>query len=398
MEKPLILIFPFDLLSHYLRCLDLVKTLKTSYCIRFAESNAYSDFIIKEGFQTFKCQSLDSRQVMECAKKFDFSWLNISNLEPVFLDQVKTIKELKPALVLGDTSPTLKMAAEAAGVKYISLMNAYMSKHYSGVRKLSRTHPAFKFSQKLPENVFDQITRFAESIAFYHVHRPFKKLRKKYRLKKMKAYLDELEGDLNLLCDLEELFPSKALPSNYKAISPLFHDDINTKGEVNFNLDPRKKTIFVSMGSTGSWEKVAFLNDHYFSKFNVIAAADNNRILSATHIMSLPFINVNDLFPHIDLVISHGGNGTIYQALVYGIPVLCKTALFEQEWNVKGLVRTGLGCSLDSVETLEDYQLKIEEWIDKKATPPFIAAKTAIARRREELHKEVHEYFESMLR
>ena len=107
-RRPLILIFPFDLLSHYLRCLELAKRLKTAFDIQFADSCKYHSFIKQEGFETFKCLHLDSQQVMDCAEKFDFSWLNRTNLLPVYEAQVKIIQQLKP-------EPTNETGLEVGG-------------------------------------------------------------------------------------------------------------------------------------------------------------------------------------------------------------------------------------------------------------------------------------------
>ncbi len=365
-RKPLLLVFPFELLSHYLRCLELVKPLKDKFDIRFAHSGLYQSFINEAGFETFSSLAINPGEVMECSKRFDFSWINQGNLEPVFLDQVKVIRELEPYAVLGDTSPTLKMASEKTGIKYISLMNGYMSKHYAFVRKISRSHPAYKYSKKLPAKVFDTITGIAEAIAFRYVHRPFRHLRRKYKLSAYRSYLDELEGDMNLICDLPDLFPQKELPSNYKIITPLFHLPKSSSTALVDKLDLNKKTIFVSMGSTGDWKKVEFLNDPYFRNYNVITASDKEMVLKSPNIIKEVFVNVADLFPFTDLVVCHGGNGTIYQALHYGIPVLCKTTIFEQEWNVFGVQRTDLGYSIDDVKDIEDYISVIEYWVDKK--------------------------------
>ena len=366
--KPLLLIFPFSLLSHYLRCLTLASHFRPYFEIRFAHSEKYIDFIRKEGYQTFDCQSIHAEKVLECVKRFDFSWINEHALETVYLDQVKIINILKPAAVLGDTSLTLKMAAEKTGLTYISLMNGYMSKYYSYTRKISRTHPLYSLINRLPNRVANIITQKGEAITFQKVHKPFKKLRVKYKLSKKKIYPDELEGDINLICDLPDLFPQKGLPLNYIMVPPLYHETNKLYNEVNNKLDKRKKAIFVSMGSSGEWKHVLFLNNEHFKKYNIIAAGDNINILNAAHIIKTSFINIHEIFHFTDLVICQGGNGTIYQALLYGIPLLCKTNHFEQEWNVEALERLHAGRSLDEITRISDYIKIVDEWVAKKET------------------------------
>lgn len=385
-QKPLLLIFPFGLLSHYLRCLTLAKHLRAYFHILFAYDEKFTEFISKEDFQTFSCLSLNAKEVLQCVKKFDFSWINEHSLEPVYLDQVRVIGLLKPAVVLGDTSPTLKMAAEKTGIMYISLMNGYMSKYYSFARKISRTHPLHKFLSYFPGYIVDALTQKGEAMAFFSVHSAFKKIRRKHRLSFKKYYPDELEGNLNLICDLDDLFPQKELPSNYMQIAPLYYDPNDAPVPLQDKLDKNKKTIFVSMGSSGDWENVSFLNHPAFHGYNIITAADRDSILHGEHIIKVPFVNVHEVFPGTDLVICHGGNGTIYQALLYGIPVLCSTSHFEQEWNADALERLHVGKSLDGIKDFNDYLQIVEQWVNKKEKNFYAEYQSKITRQVQKLH------------
>ena len=141
-EKPLLLVFPFGLMSHYLRCLMLSRELKKYFTIKFLDNPDYRDFIRQESFDTFTCSYLDPSKAIEGVRRFDFSWLEKEELRRLFNNQVKVIERLEPALVLGDFSPTLKMAAAATGVKFVSLLNGYMSRYYAGTRDISKTPPA----------------------------------------------------------------------------------------------------------------------------------------------------------------------------------------------------------------------------------------------------------------
>ncbi len=189
--KPLLLIFPFGLLSHYLRCLALAKHLSPYFKIKFAHHPAYNHFIEQEGFTTFAYSGLNEEKVMQHVKNFDFSWLNEQNLEMLFKEQVEIIDDLKPDAVLGDAMPILKMAAEYTGVYYISLINGYMSRYYGVTRSLSRTHFAYKYVNQLPDLLKEYAISTGEAIAFRQVHKPFQKLRRKYNLSWQGHYLNE---------------------------------------------------------------------------------------------------------------------------------------------------------------------------------------------------------------
>src|SRR4051812_15199990 len=183
-KKPLLLIFPFDLMSHYLRCIMLAGHLRDRYEIRFAHSERYTVFVVQAGYNTFPCKSFDAVQVMESANRFNFDWINEAALEAIYADQVRVLDSLQPVAVLGDTAPTLKMATEKAGVFYLSLLNGYTTKHYAYTRKLSRTHPVYKYINMLSGQLLEMLTQKGESLSLYKLHRPFKKLRALHQLSK----------------------------------------------------------------------------------------------------------------------------------------------------------------------------------------------------------------------
>lgn len=353
-QKKRILVFPFDLMSHYLRCITLAKTF-TEYNVLFAQSNKYDRFVEQAGFSSFTTTGFDTERAIRCAAMFDFSWLNKADIEKVFLSQVETIKILKPEIVIGDANPSLKMAAEYCGVRYIALMNGYMSRYYARTRKLPSSHPAISHLSKLPPKFGEKIVRFAEGIAMRSVHKPFKQLRKKYHLKKKKTYLDEMEGDENLICDDKELFPQNNLPNSYKFIGPLLYEtDSSNKPKHN---SQQKITVCVSMGSTGSWQKLAFLSDKKYARYHFITAGDKNGHINGEHIEPLSFVDFNSILPNCKLLICHGGNGTTYHAIKHKLFALCIPDHFEQEWNIQGLEALGYGCGItqDIEETVSTY-------------------------------------------
>ncbi len=355
-------------MAHYLRCLSLAESLSDRFRILFLHSKKYHRFVEAAGYETFSCAALDGDQVMRAMRKFDFSWLEEGTLTNVFLSQVDRIHELGPVAVLGDTMPTLKMAAEAANVPYVSLMNGYTSKYYASGRSMPREHPMYRMVSLLPENFGRLLISAGEQKFFREMHKPFRSIRNRFGLSQFRSYFSELEGDLNLICDLPELFPQQHMPSSYHFIDPLFYKAQDMKLPALDELDPGKKTIFITMGSTGDWSKLAMLNDDRFSRFNIVTACDTEKVLHAQHVLSLGFVNIDICLVHADLVICHGGNGTIYQALRRGLPLLCCTSHCEQEWNVQMLTRQAMGASVDDVTCTSEWLEMLDKWIDAGQT------------------------------
>jgi len=377
-QKPVVLIFPFDLLSHYSRCIQLAKSIQDKYEIYFNSSRKYNNFIMNAGFKHFDCESFDPDIVLEDSRKFEFSWLNYDNLKRVYLCQVKNIQKFKPAAVLGDTAPTLKMAAEFTKTKHISLMNGYMSKYYAFTRRISKEHPAAKFQNKLPEKLFEYMTKTGEKAAFHIIQRSFNKLRKENNLPRRKMYLDELEGDINFICDDQEMFPQKNLPANYKFIGPLYYSSDKMEPEIQKFLDNDRPSILANIGSSGELKRFSFLNNEYFKDFNIIVTGEMDTGLNGKNVINNKFINNAAILDKIDLVLCHGGNGTIYQSLAFGVPLICATSIFEQEWNAQRVQDLHLGICIDDVDDEKEKIEIVKEWISKKETVKFKEYKNKI--------------------
>lgn len=347
MRRKRILVFPFDLLSHYLRCITLAQDY-TACEILFVSSRQYNNFVTRAGYSTFECESFDPNQVMEKARRFDFSWLNRADLERIYLAQVHCIKQLQPDLVIGDTSPTLKMAAESCSVPLLSVMNAYMTRYYAEVRQLSRTHPAYRYLRIFPQFFLRSLTQVAEHVVLRRVHRPFRYLRRKYTLRPVSNYLHELEGDENLLCDREDLFPQRRLPDHFKFRGPLLYAFGGSEQALLNLLPPERPNIFVCMGSSGDISRLAFLANERYAGFNIIVAGDPGPLYNVKHVYHKPFIHLDVVLPLCRLMICHGGNGTVYTGLKHKIPLLCLSSHFEQEWNIQMLEKNGLGRSINN--------------------------------------------------
>ncbi|RMF59679.1 MAG: hypothetical protein D6748_05885, partial [Calditrichaeota bacterium] len=88
----------------------------------------------------------------------------------------------------------------------------------------------------------------------------------------------------------------------------------------------------------------------------------------AAHIFHQPFLNIPAVIDRVDVVLTHGGNGSIYQALAGGVPVLCRPVIFEQEWNVRRVVELGVGEWLPATISKDDLLCRIEHWQKKTRT------------------------------
>ena len=69
------------------------------------------------------------------------------------------------------------------------------------------------------------------------------------------------------------------------------------------------------------------------------------------HIHVEQWVPLQNLLPHCDLVVSHGGSGTVLAALRHGVPQLAVPMGADQLHNADRIVTLGLGSFLDAVRS-----------------------------------------------
>lgn len=353
-----LLIFPFNLLAHYTRCLVLADSLKDDYEVYFQDSHKYNHLVEKRGYKTFACETFDDNKVMKDIQHFKFSWLNEPDLERIFSSQKAVISKLNPTLVIGDVIPTLKMVCEQENVKYISLVNGYTTKYYQGRRTLPNKSLLFQLLNKTPI----QFNHFGEFLFNWKIHLPFKKIRKKNELQKQLEYRNELEGDETWICDDPTLFPQINLPEKYKIIGPLLYASAYTQKAISTN---KKAIITVCMGSSGNWSQLKFLESSSFKNYHVIACGVGNQVLNANHIQNEDFVDLDAVLPSTELLICHGGNGTVYKGIQHKVKMLFLTHHFEQEWNVQQFTKHNFGKDLTPL-MMEERKKETLQLIEKQ--------------------------------
>lgn len=344
-KKPVVLVFPFNLMAHYLRCLKYVETLEGKD-VFFQSSSKYDHFVEMNGYSVFKAESFDESYVLNSFEKFHFKWLNLSDIERITHSIISIIKKFKPEFIIGDTHPCLKMACETTNTRYVSILNGYMTNYYALERGLPQKSRIRKSLLLLPSKLNSSITRFGEKIVFKFIHRHFNKIRRSLSLQVIDSFLEELEGDQTLICDDEFFYPQIHLPNNYSFIGPLIYQTNKNENLLINQLNPNNKNICISLGSSGNIGDWRFLNDDYFSDYKIIVTGKVPSLKQFKNVLTQEFINLEQILPLCSLLICHGGNGTIYLALKSNTPVICIPRHLEQEWNARRIEELGLGIFL----------------------------------------------------
>jgi UDP:flavonoid glycosyltransferase YjiC (YdhE family) len=341
-------------LSHISRPLLVAKELRNKgHEVIFAGESPKIKFILQEGFEVLPLYEPDPNMLYGNIRKGKLRFVDESEIERMIEADMALYKIIKPDLVLTDGRFTAPISTHIAGLKHIAIVNVSSTEY--------RALPYISFFEWIPDwfvkretilwKMLDLLNLKLEMFIFDNVMDIFKTLSKKHGLKKIITATNCLTGkDITLLADIPEYFPTRNLPKNYHYIGPL-------TWKSNLPLPswwpPEKGTkplIYITMGTTG-------IPDFFNRVYELFRVSDMIAIISTgaqvTDIKTIPgkvyvenFIDGDLVMEVCDLVVCHGGNGTIYQALQHGKPIIGIPTIPDQKFNMRRVESLGVGKKL----------------------------------------------------
>ncbi len=125
------------------------------------------------------------------------------------------------------------------------------------------------------------------------------------------------------------------------------------------NREPSSKLIYLSLGSLGSADislmtrliSVLSTSPH---KFIVSKGPQHDQIELAENMVGAQFLPQTKIIPQVDLVITHGGNNTVTEALHYGKPMILLPLFWDQYDNAQRMDEIGFGVRLSTYSFTDD--------------------------------------------
>lgn len=367
-QKKLILFAPHNVMAHYLRSIEIAKLLNNDFDIMFIYSEEYGRFVEENGFmQTIPVSSKFDNVVLK-TREFDFSWINYKSVSIVVKELVKIIRRYNPDLIFGDTNLGLRVACSITKTKLAVLMNSYLTNYYDGYRPVPHNHRANEYSSRVSPEMWVKIVRGVEKLTLWDVHRAFRRIRIRYGLKLYFSLFDEFAGDLNFLCDDVNIFPIMELKDNYIPVGPVLFRTSQKEDELLTILrnTPKKPIIFISIGSTGRNIVPDIISESQLSDYIVIVSGVSENKISG-NVIFRKFVNFEEIASFVDLVICHGGNGTMYQSVEAGKKIIAVPAMFEQEWNAHAFQLAGKCSVLYPEDSADKFLNEIKRLISEES-------------------------------
>ena len=339
-------------LSHVSRTLEVAKALLElgGYEIVFAGDGEYMRLPRECGFEVRHILTHDADHVMRCSRSGRANWWDYPTLAAHVEADLEIFKQEKPDLVLGDFRLSLSTSCELAEIPLAVILNAAWTDYYSArVRAPEHLWVTRALGRWLTTRLFPLVKNAILRLD----SRPFRKYRQEHGLSPRHNIWDVWRGDLNLIVDTPDYGPTEKLPDSFKYIGPIvWEPDIPPPPWLD-RLDPERPTIYFTMGSTGF--------PHFFElAVDLFGGSEYQGVMTTagmTQFNTLPdnffvvdYAPGSVLMKQSDVVVCQGGNGTIYQALGHGVPIIGIPTMHDQEFNLDRVVALGAGIHLSELQ------------------------------------------------
>jgi len=160
------------------------------------------------------------------------------------------------------------------------------------------------------------------------------------------------------------LYPTEADYERSQPLAPTWHrldSCVRSVGEAWEPPPGEGALVYVSLGSLGSADVelmnrlVAALADTPH-RYVVSKGPQHELIELAPNMTGAEFLPQPAILPHVDLVITHGGNNTVTESLYFGKPMVVLPLFWDQYDNAQRVSEVGFGTRLATYE-FEDAEL-----------------------------------------
>jgi UDP:flavonoid glycosyltransferase YjiC (YdhE family) len=246
-------------------------------------------------------------------------------------DQVRVIEEEKPDMLVCDATTTTSAASHITGVPAAGVLNAY------GVRLIS------------PGNILYPIMRVWDRLYLERFRRP---VYKKFGVAPRSAMAMLKEMPM-LSPDMEGMYDDPKGWPNYHTVGPIVSEPPCELPPWYGQLDDGKTNIYITMGSTGCLD--TFLLQCYETlgktpyRFVVTTAGQvtpETEAAAPSNFLFSTYAPGSQILEKCSAMIYHGGNGSMYQALAAGVPMIAVPSHLEQEICADLAIRHGFGLTV----------------------------------------------------
>jgi len=355
-----VLFLPIDVLSSVTRQIPCARAFRErGFDVHFAGEGGHLGMAAEEGFPVHELVSMDVTRLLTRLRTMEktlpsllrfarWAWKEL-DLERFVQREVALFQRIRPSMIISEERVSAVLSARIVECPHGSLRNAY--------RTPFSVFPLMDMSDTLLARIVPDPGR-AQAGLLKFFSRPFlwrmNRLLRAYGIREAMTFDDYVESDdLVFLCDVPEFSPAGILPASYHYVGPLFWESGGPRPAWLRELSPADRVIYVSLGSTGTPDLL-----------EVVVRALRGRGYKLVITCGVPdaaawglefgdgvyverFMDPGCVLERARAVLCHAGNGTVYQALAAGVPVIGIPTHLEQRFNAQRLEALGLGKILD---------------------------------------------------
>lgn len=340
--------------------------------IFLSTGSKFEEKVILNGFKIYKC----SPSLPGIGFREDFQTTNTNIIGDVKLavemlkGEIDAFRALKPDFVIYGFNPIAGLARRMVdktipGICYLPIPmqeNIYVTTLMKGVPDMIKplTYLPLGLRKLIMKSIPKALKLKVPAFRQTNIIEALKEFQ--WNGEPVRNIFDMIKADLTIINDFKEFNKEHALPDNFKVVGPLYAPaSNNAKIDDNiakiFNSENKRLKIFCTLGSSGKkeylFESIKALTQGIGREWNAVILAPpsicpiKEAIECAEHSPNVyitdsfvPAPLVNDL---ADVVISHGGQGTIQTAIASGTPIVGFAMQPEQQINLDNVVMEGAG-------------------------------------------------------
>lgn len=373
--------------SHLSRPLAVAEALRSrGHEVVFAGKSPKVRLLAQQGFTVQPLDEPDPDVLFGNIRAGRLRFIEERELRRLVEADVALFRELRPQVVLSDGRFSAPIAAQIAGVRHAAIVNVSSTAY--------RANPYVPLFDKLPTwlvardarawGLLERLNLFLEMRIFDQAMPFFERICRQHKLRRGITATTCLTGaDLTLLADVPEYFPTRNLPADHRYVGPLTWKGHSRTPAWWPPAEADRPLVYMTMGTTG----VANLFEELFATLArtpyhgiITTGGQVSGLPEAPRIHTEEFIDGDMVMEHCDVVICHGGNGTIYQALSHGRPVIGLPTIPDQAFNMRRVQALGLGETLDPRQFLKNPALLLNALDNVLRNPGYATRAAAMGR------------------
>lgn len=344
-NKRLLFVTEGSILAHVGRCLSVAEHLESEPLeVSFAADGRHASHLSAAGYTVHPVFTRPREETL-AKLRTGGSAFEEGMVRAYVEAEIALLRQVQPSLVVGDFRPTLSISAPVVGVPYVSLVNAVWTPYCDIALDPPESWRPTKFFGK---RLLRRLTPYLEKSVFRHYAKPFNRVRRFYGLPPSGDLRECFcSADLTLVVDLPEFFGLRDAPPHFRTVGPVLWEPEVPAPDWIGDLDRNETIVYVSMGSTGPQDLVGEIIASLLNLGCQVVATGDPESLGfgddSRGVFAAPFLPGRRVCDLADVVVCHAGNGTIYQALAHGTPVVGLPEFHDQEFNMQRVEELNLG-------------------------------------------------------